>query len=184
MAGFARVAGCDMVQPSRQRPEGASVRVAAAIMLVLFALGGCRSAPEAARADGDQAPAPIRAGTALSCVPWPDGERPPGDSGLVRSPEQEVPGTDSTFGTPVQVTVGLACANLPPRRDPVALYCGAAEPGTPPRPCLVGEECAIGSIMVTEVTRFQEGDGSAACAVFENWSKTRPRTIWLWAKPR
>ena len=163
------------------------MRVVAAIMLVLLALGGCGSTPERPRAGTAETPAPpatVRAGLALSCAPWPAGERAPGDPGLIRSPDQDVPGTDSALGGPVQVTVGLACASLPARRDPVALYCGAAEPGTAPRPCLVGAECAIGSIMVTEVTRFQEGDGTATCAVFENWSKTRPRTIFLWAKPR
>jgi hypothetical protein len=160
------------------------VRVVAAIMVVLLAVGGCRSAPERPRAGAGEAPAPVSASPPLSCAPWPDGARPPSDPALARSPEQDVPGTASGVGSPVQVTVGLACTRLPERRDPAALYCGAADPGTPPLPCLVGQECGVGAIMVTEAKRFDEADGSVACAVFENWSKTRPRTILLWAKTR
>jgi hypothetical protein len=158
------------------------VRVAAVIMLVLLALGGCRST-SVGRPAG--APAALAHATApLSCTPWPDGERLRAEPKLLRSVDQDLPGTDTGFGPPAQVTVGLACLILPADVEILGFYCGAADPGGAPQPCLIGEECAVGSIMATEVKRFEEVDGIATCAVFENWSRNRARTITLWARTR
>ncbi len=119
----------------------------------------------------------------MSCTPWPDAT-PPSDAGLLRSRDQDVPGTDRDFASPVTVTVGLACVVVPPPSTVAGVYCGAAEHGRTPRPCQVGEECAIGSIMVTDVSLSREADGLAACATFENWSRTGSRDISLWVKTR
>ncbi|HUA55693.1 MAG TPA: hypothetical protein VMB81_26140 [Candidatus Sulfotelmatobacter sp.] len=157
-------------------------------VLSLLAVAGCGSDSAAKKAAAAPAaatmPAPALAGE-LSCLPWPDAARPPADAGLLRSPEQDVPGTASGFGgAPVQVTAGLACVTQPKDRPVAGLYCGAAEPGEAPRPCVVGQECTIGSIMVTEINQFHEADGVSTCAVFENWSKTHARTVSVWLKPR
>jgi hypothetical protein len=156
------------------------VRVVAAILAVLITLGGCRSAPE--RAAGTVEPAPAGPGE-MSCTAWPNGVLP-SDSGLLRSPDQDIPGTERDVASPVTVTVGLACVMLPPRSAISGVYCGAAEHGRAPRPCQVGEECAIGSIMVTDVSVSREADGLAACATFENWSKSSSRDISLWVRTR
>jgi len=157
------------------------VRVTAVIGVVLLALGGCggRSEP----APTPTASAPVN--QALRCEPWPDGQRPPGGARLAQSAEQSLPGTtDRALGSPVSVVVGNACVVLPARDQVIGLYCGAAEDAAAPLPCLVGEECAIGSIMVTDVARFEQADGVATCATFENWSRTAPRSIVVWAKTR
>jgi hypothetical protein len=162
------------------------VRIVAAITLVLLALGGCGGGPAPARGAAADAGAVVPAG-ALSCAAW-DGERPPtADPQLLRSLAQDLPGTDSGIGAgmpPTQVTVGLACVTLPASAVIAALYCGAAEIGVGARPCQIGQECQIGSIMVTEVSRFEDPGGVATCAVFENWSKTQTRNISLWVRAR
>ena len=155
---------------------------------ILLGVAGCGSGSDAQKADAQKAvaaPTPVRAlASGLSCSPWPNGAQPPADLGLRRSTDQDVSGTDTGSGVPARVTVGLACVVHPPGQRVDGVYCGAAEPGQTPRPCLVGQECAIGSIMVTEITSFQESDGVATCGVFENWSPTRARTIAIWAKMR
>ncbi|MBI3514238.1 MAG: hypothetical protein HY060_09275 [Proteobacteria bacterium] len=161
------------------------MRVIAAIVLICFTLGSCGGGREPPRAERAAVAEPPRAAAALSCAPWPDGVPPPADPGLLSSAAQDVPGIDGGgFGTPPQVTVGLACVTPPAGRDVAGLYCGAAERGGVPRPCVVGEECAIGAIMVTEVSRFAEPGGVATCAVFENWSKTQARNISVWLRTR
>jgi hypothetical protein len=155
------------------------VRATATIGVILLALGGCGGSST----PGSAAPPP--ASQALRCEPWPDGQRPSGGARLAQSAEQSLPGTtDSALGSPVSVVVGNACVVLPARDQVVGLYCGAAEDAGAPLPCLVGEECAIGSIMVTDVARFEQADGVATCATFENWSRTAPRSIVLWARTR
>jgi len=155
---------------------------------LLLGVAGCAGGSDAPKADAQQAvvaPTPVRAlASGLSCSPWPNGAQPPADLGLRRSTDQDVSGTDTGSGVPAQVTVGLACVVHPPGQRVDGVYCGAADQGQTPRPCLVGQECAVGSIMVTEITSFQESDGVATCGVFENWSPTRARTIAIWAKMR
>ncbi len=161
------------------------MRIIAAIVLICLGLGGCGGGRAPSRVESAAVAEPPRAAAELSCSPWPDGLPPPGDPALLRSAPQDLPGTDgSGFGTPPQVTVGLACVTPPAGSSVAGLYCGAAERGGVPRTCLVGEECAIGAIMVTEVSRFAEPGGVATCAVFENWSKTQARNISVWLRTR
>ncbi len=162
------------------------MRGAAAIVLVSLCVAACGGSSEPRQASASAAPAPAAAAvTDLACMPWPEPGRPPEDPRLARSPEQDLPGTESGFsGAPVRVTVGLACVTSPSGSQVAGLFCGAGERGTPPRACMVGEECGVGSIMVTEVSRYQESDGVATCAVFENWSPNRTRTISLWVRTR
>lgn len=152
------------------------MRVSTAIGAILLTLGAC--------ADSTEPPPPASVTAALSCAPWADGAAPPGGRRLVQSADQSLPGTDSWHGSPVPVVVGNACVVLPPEQVAIGLYCGAAVEGAAPQPCLIGEECAVGSIMVTDVAQFQEAEGAATCATFENWSKTAARSIFLWAKTR
>jgi hypothetical protein len=152
-----------------------SVRATATIGVILLTLGGCA---------GTAAPTqPPTESAALRCEPWPDAAQPPSDARLAQSADQSLPGTDS-LRSPVAVVVGNACVVLPADNAVVGLYCGAAREAAAPLPCLVGEECAVGSIMVTDVARFDQGGGVATCATFETWSKTAARSIFLWAKTR
>ena len=173
-----------MVLPSFGPTARGHVRVIAVIMvlLTLDACGGTRAPPPAVSADAAGAVVPAGA---LACAPW-NGERPPpADPQLLRSLAQDLPGTDSGIGMPPpQVTVGLACVTLPASAVVDALYCGAAETGVGARPCLVGQECQVGAIMVTEVSRFEDAGNVATCAVFENWSKSQTRNISLWVRAR
>jgi len=154
------------------------VRATATIGVILLTLGGCA---------GDSPPVsapPTPTPEALQCQPWPAGGQPPSGARLAQSAEQSLPGTDSLRAARVAVMVGSACVVLPASNHVVGLYCGAAEPAGAPRPCLVGEECAVGSIMVTDVTQFEDGAGVTTCATFENWSRTAARSIILWARTR
>jgi hypothetical protein len=169
-----------MVAPSKQRVQEASVRVTAAIGVILLTLGGCGPRPQPP--SGAAEPMPETA--TLRCEPWPEGTRPPSGPGLVQSADASLPGTESGVGKPVSVVVGDACVVLPASIAVTGLYCGAAEPAGTPLPCQVGEECAIGSIMVTDVNQYRQDNGIATCATFENWSRTGSRAISLWARTR
>jgi hypothetical protein len=168
-----------MVAPPRQRVQEASVRVIAAIGVILLTLGGCGGARETPATPG---PAPQAA--ALRCEPWPAGNQPPSGARLLQSTDQSLPGTASGFGAPVSVIVGEACVTLPAGETAAGLYCGASELARPPAPCQLGEECAIGSIMVTDLFQYAQAGGTATCATFENWARTGSRGIYLWAKTR